>query len=61
MNTRKISNDPNKPITIRINLNYEDKLKVKIKCLRKGITLSEMVEKSLLEWINDVPTTDVIP
>lgn len=61
MNTRKISNDPDKPITIRINLNYKDKLKVKIKCLRNGVTLSEMVERSLLDWIKDVPDNDVTP
>ena len=61
MNTRKISNDPDKPITIRINLNYKDKLKVKIKCLRNGVTLSEMVERSLLDWIKDVPDKDVTP
>lgn len=61
MNTRKISSDPNKPITIRINLSYEDKVKVKIKCLKKGVTLSEMVERSLLEWIKDVPENEVTP
>lgn len=61
MNTRKISKDPDKPITIRINLDHKNKLKVKIKCLRNGITLTEMVERSLLDWVKDVPDEDVIP
>jgi len=61
MNTRKVSKDPDKPLTVRINLDHRNKLKVKIKCLRHGVTLTEMVERSLLDWVKDIPDDDVVP
>lgn len=61
MATRKINPDPDKPMTIKLSLNYVEKQKVKIKCIRHNVTLTEMVEKSLRDWIKDVPDEDVRP
>lgn len=61
MATRKISNDPNKPLTLKLGLNYIEKQKVKIKCIKHNVTLTEVVENSLREWIKDVPDKDVTP
>lgn len=61
MATRKISNDPNKPLTLKLGLNYIEKQKVKIKCIKHNVTLTEVVEDRLRDWIKDVQDKDVIP
>ena len=61
MATRKISNDPNKPLTLKLGLNYIEKQKVKIKCIKHNVTLTEVVEDRLRDWIRDVQDKDVTP
>ena len=61
MATRKISNDPNKPLTLKLGLNYIEKQKVKIKCIKHNVTLTEIVEDRLRDWIQDVQDKDVTP
>lgn len=61
MSTRIVSQDPNKPITIRLEFDHKDKLKLKIKCLRKGIRLTDLVKDFLADWISDIPDQDVAP
>lgn len=61
MATRKISNDPNKPLTLKLGLNYIEKQKVKIKCVKHNVTLTEVVEDRLRDWIKDIQDKDVAP
>lgn len=61
MATRKLSTDPNKPLTLKLRLNYVEKQKVKVKCIKHNVTLTEVVEDTLRGWIKDVPDQEVTP
>lgn len=55
MATRKINPDPDKPLTLKLFLTFTEKQKVKIKCIQHNVTLTDVVTRSLREWIRDTP------
>ena len=61
MALRKIDPNPDKPLTLKLELNYAEKQKVKIKCIRHNTTPTKVVEQSLREWIMDVSDDDILP
>ena len=61
MATRKINPDPNKPMMVKLNLNYVEKQKVRIKCIRYNVSVTDILENTLRDWIKEIPDDDVVP
>jgi len=61
MATRKINPDPNKPMVIKLNLSYVEKQKVRIKCIRHNVTITDILENTLRDWIKEIPDSDIKP